>query len=323
MAATFFTYGRGNVDEFMSSTISEYNKTLVDNIYGGMATLNYLESKNRIKRGPGGYSKVVPVRYAKNSTSAFISPTGTISVVPQDNATSVQYRYRTNGTSIVFTDEEQDANRGEAEVYDLIEAKMADAELAGRDTLSVALFDATIGAHEFDNFTTIVDSTGTIGDQSPTAPNTWWSSTETASGSFATQGIKDLTTLSNATSKSMTDAADLSITTQTVYEAFEATMRGFAQFDVIRDGAIDPGVKKGGLKFKGTTCFWDENQVSGVWTMINSRYLYLYVIDGADFKVGPPIRPANQFVTTRLMRWRGTMVCENRARQGKLTGLSS
>ena len=189
--------------------------------------------------------------------------------------------------------------------------------------MSVALFDGTIGANEFDNFTTIVDSTGTIGDQASTAPNTWWASTETASGSFATQGLKDGTTLYNTISKSLTDPADLSIMTQTVYEAFEATMRGFAQFDVMRDGAVDPGIKKGGLRFKGSTVFWDENQVSGIWTMINSRYLYLYVDEKADFAIGPSIRPANQFLSTRLVRWRGTMVCENRARQGKLSGLTA
>lgn len=320
MPTTYFTHGRGNVDEFMSSAISEYNPTLTDTIYTGIPLLRYMNGKGRVKDAHG-YSYVAPVRYAKNSTSAFITPSGTVNVSPQDNATSVQFRYRTLSASVVLLDDEADIT-DEYKVYDLFESKMEDSKLACMDTMSVAMMASPIAANSIESFATIIDSTGTIGDQSPTN-NAWWASTETASGSMATQGLKDLTTLYNTVSKSLVDPPDLSVTTQTVYENYEAVMRGFARFDVMRDGAVDPGVAKGGLKFKGTTCFWDENATSGTWYMANLNYVHLRRFPNADFKVGQFVRPANQLLKVALIRWKGAMVCLNRARQGKLTGITA
>ena len=308
--------------EVIASTFSEAEPGWVDNIYGGMPLLKWMMENGKIKTGSGGASRLVNLRYAKNNTAAFIADSGTISLLVQDNIKVAQYEYKTLGDSMVILDAERDGNVGEEQIFSIVEERMEDAKLALQDKLSLALFDSSIGANEPQSFATIIDSTGTIGGLAASS-NAWWASTETASGSMAAQGLKDLTTLAHTISKSMTDMPNLSVTTQTIYDAYEGTMRGFAQFDTIRDGAIDPGVKKGGLKFKGTTCFFDENATSGTWYMANTNYLYLYVISSANFKIGPVIRPANQFADTRLVRWRGALCCSNRARQGKLTGLTS
>ena len=318
----YFSMGNTAVDEFLSSALSEYNPSIVDAIYTGIPALRYLNSKDRIKKNAAGYSFVQPVRYAKNNTAAFISPTGTVSLQQQNNATSVQFKYRTLVDSIVLTDDEMDVT-SDHQVYDLAESKAEDAKLAGMDLLAQALFAAAPDTTtKIESFPTLIATTGSIGDQSPTN-NAWWQSTVTSSGSVAAQGVKDATTLYNTISKSLMDPPDLGIMTQTAYESLEATMRGYAQYDTVRDGSVDVGLPKGGLKFKGQTLFWDENCTSGTWFMINTNYLYLKVFPNADFKINPFIRPANQVLKAAIIRWKGALVCTNRARMGKLTGLTA
>ena len=86
---------------------------------------------------------------------------------------------------------------------------------------------------------------------------------------------------------------------------------------------MDIGIKHGGLKFKGQTVLWGAAVNSGVWYMINSKYCYPVIHGGRNFQMGPKTRPINQFVDSWLIQWRGTLAITNRARCGKLTGMTA
>jgi len=321
MATTFLTRGPAAVDDYLSSTLAKHTAERADAIYTGVPFTRWLLAKNRIKPGDG-HSYIGNVRYAKNNTAGWITASGQVSTQLQNNVTQFQFRYRTMADSVSITIEELEQNRNnEHKIFDLLGEREEDAQLALMDRMAIDLFKSAAPTNGLETLQTLVASSGTVGDINGTT-NAWWQSTQTASGSVAGQGNKDLTTLHNAIGKSETDTPDVGVTTQTVYEAFEGLARGFNQFDLMTDkNAVDMGLKKGGLKFKGVTLLWDENCNSGNLYLLNTRYLYLAV--SRNFTSTDFVRPANQLVKTSLISWMGTLVVSNRARNGRLTGLSA
>ena len=321
MASTFLVRGPANVDDYIASTLAKHTPARADAIYTGVPFTKFLLAKGRIKPGDG-HSYIGNVRYAKNNTAGWISASGTVPLTLQNNATQYQYRYRHLSDSVSMTMEElaQNANN-EYKIFSLLEEREEDAQLALMDKMATTLFKSTVATNEPENLPSLVLASATVGDINGTT-NSWWQSTVTTSGSVAGQGNKDLTTLHNTIGKSETDTPDAGVTTQTVYEAYEGLARGFNQYDLMRDqGAVDMGLKKGGLRFKGITLMWDENCNSGVLYLLNTRYLYLAV--AKNFEPTEFVRPANQLVKSSLIWWMGTLVCSNRARQGKLTALTA
>ena len=321
MATTFLSRGPANVDDYLSSTLAKHTPERADAIYTGVPFTRFLLEKGRIKPGDG-HSYIGNVRYAKNNTAGWITASGTTPLTLQNNATQYQYRYRHMTDSVSMTMEELNQNRkSEDKIFDLLAEREEDAELALMDRMAIDLFKAAVPTNGIETLPTIVASSGTVGDISGTTYS-WWQSTVTASGSVAGQGNKDLTTLVNTIGKSETDVPDVGVMPQTPYEAFEGLARGFNQYDLMRDkGAVDMGLKKGGLKFKGITLLWDENCTSGTLFLLNTRYFFLAV--AKNFEATEMVRPANQLVKSSLIWWMGTLVSSNRARQGKLTGLTA
>ena len=319
MATTFLSRGPTAVDDYLASTLARNQPARSDAIYTGVPFTRYLLSKGRIKPGDG-HSFIGNVRYAKNNTAGWISASGPVSLTLQNNVTQFQYRYRHLSDSVSITLEELNQNASnENRIFDLLAEREEDAQLALMDRLATTLFKTTVATNEIENMRSIIATTGTIGDISATG-NTWWQSTVTASGSIAGQGNKDLTTLANTIGKSETDMPDGGVMTQTAYEAYEGLARGFNQFDLMRDkGSVDMGLSTGGLKFKGITLMWDENMTSGELQLFNTRYLYLAV--SKNFESTEFTRPANQLVKSALIWWMGALVCSNRSRLGRLTGL--
>src|SRR3990167_4647529 len=104
----FLERGAGitNVDEFLASTLDKYKAGVADAIYTGMPTAKYLMQKDKIKLVDDGHQYVSAVRYLKNDTYAYMSPSGTIALTPQNATTQVAYPWTTGGGSLVITNQE-------------------------------------------------------------------------------------------------------------------------------------------------------------------------------------------------------------------------
>lgn len=317
---TLFTWGPANVDSLLATTLSVFtDKELNDNIFKGIPTWSYLNEKNRVTKN-GGASLLVRLLYQKNSTAAFFSGYDIIDTTPQEGLTAAQFKWGRAAASISISGQEQDANSGEAEVSDLLQDKVSQALQSLTDLMAIQLYAAANNSKAVSNLPLFVDTTSTIGDIN-SSTNSWWQSTVLASGSMAARGRSDMTNVYNTISIQGRKATppDFGVTTQTVYEAYEALLAPAVRFSDTKMG--DLGFTN--LKFKNITLMFDPNVASGEMYFLNSDALKLVVHSKRNFARTPMVKPANQDALTGQIIWQGQLTTNNRRKLGKFTGMTA
>ena len=195
-------------DALLTTTLDNYREKLIDNIFDVYPTLSYLNGKlGRATRGDSGSVKrvldggvmiVEHLTYNQNSTVDSYSGAETLDTTLQDEFTVAKYDWKQYSATVGITGRERRQNNGEAAMINMLQSKVKVAEMSLRDRMSRDVFsDGTgNGSKNIGGLALLVDSGTTVGLLAP-ATYTWWASTETASGSFAAQGLDDMRTLFN------------------------------------------------------------------------------------------------------------------------------
>jgi hypothetical protein len=112
------------------------------------------------------------------------------------------------------------------------------------------------------------------------------------------------------------DQPTIIITTQALYEAYEALLEGQIRY-------TDTDVADGGfqnLLFKGAPVTFDDAATAGQMMFLNTKYLQLVAHSDVWFKPTPFVRPTNQDAVFSQLLCYGQLTCSNRARQGYMFG---
>ena len=318
---TLFTWGPANVDTLLATTLSVFtDKELNDNIFSGIPTWYYLNEKNRVTKS-GGASLLVRLMYQKNSTAQFYSGYDILDVTPQEGLTVAQFKWGRAASSITISGQEQDQNSGEAEVADLLKDKVEQSMMSITDLAGRQLYAAANNTKAVANLPLFVDATSTIGDVN-SSTNSWWQAQVKASGSFAAQGTSDWRNVYNTLTvqgQKMQAPPDFGVTTQTVFEAYEASLVPQLRFANNKLG--DAGFEN--LKFKNMTLMFDPNVPSGECYFLSSDALKLVVHSKRNFARTPMVKPANQDALTGQIIWMGQLTTNNRRKLAKFTGMTA
>lgn len=314
-------------DALLTTTLDNYREKLIDNIFDVYPTLSYLNGKlGRATRGgsvkrtlDGGVMIVEHLTYNQNSTVDSYSGAGTLDTTLQDEFTVAKYDWKQYAATVGITGLERRQNNGEAAMINLLTSKVKVAEMSLRDRMSRDVYsDGTgNGGKNIGGLPLLVDDSTTCGLLAPGTYD-WWKATETASGSFAAQGIDDMRTIFNTISFG-NDKPDFIVTTQAIFEFYEKALQPHERFVDIK--SADAGFQT--LTFKGVPIHFDRDCNSGVMYFLNSNYLNLVVHSQADFATGEFLTRVDQDVTSSKILWQGNMTTNNRRYLGKLTGISA
>ena len=266
----------------------------------------------------GGVSIVEHLLHKKQTDGGFFLGRDPLNTTQGENAILCEYRWQNAYEPIQITfDDEMDNSGDEAKLIDLAGVRMKQAELAIKDRLGQALVTSVAGANNLIPLSTLV-ATGTLGTVAG-GTDTFWQSTVTTSGAFATQGLTDMQTLySTLSSSSMMDTPTHAITTRTVWNRFYATRLPLERLMNTSTGSA--GFQN--ITFNGIPVIWDQYCDSGVLYMLNSNYWNLTVHEKVDFTTTDFIRPSNQMVKVAFILWRGNQTTDNRRRLGKLQSIT-
>lgn len=313
------TYLATTVDSVLTTTLANYREKLIDNIFDEFIMLWWLKQKGRMRYEDGGTSIVEHLLYEKNTAGKWYSGYETLDVTPQEGMRPAEFLWRQCAYSISISRLEERQNAGKSRMIGLLQSKTFQAEQSIKDAIASALFAATRASKAINTLATLVDSSGTIGGI-PRGTYSWWQSTETASGSFASQGISDMRTLYNTISSSGgKEHPDFIMTTQSVFEYYENSLQPQVRYQSME--TADAGFET--LKFKGADIAYDQYATSGVVYMLNSKFISLVIDKATDFITTPFVRPANQDAKTAQILFMGNVTINNPRRHGKLTGVSA
>ena len=306
------------LDATLATSLADYSKTITDNIYNSNVLLRLLKERKRMI--DGGVSIVYPLIKADQNNGGFYLGADNLNTNQTDTETLVEYRWQNVYEPIQLTRDEERINSGQAhKIIDLVGEKIERSELAIQKRLEQALSTAVGGANNLIDLNTLV-AAGTLGTVAG-GTDTFWQSTVTASGSFAAQGLTDMTTATYAVaSASDEDRPDIYITTKTIFQYFEQTR---LPLERIQNGNLTFNAGATNLTYKGVPFTYGNYVGSGLIYGLNRRYIDLCVDTETDFAMTPFVMPVNQTAKVAFILWRGNMVTNNRRRHFKLTGVTA
>lgn len=311
------TWGPDNVGQLLVSTHEKRGKKEVANaIFNRIPTFEYLNSKGKVMLD-GGASIVLALEVARNTTAKFYDGYDLLDVTAQDNHTAAQFKWKQAAASVSISGREANIqNRGESALMNLLNMKQKNAERSLRDIINQKLHGAANTAKDIQSLVTLIDATSTIGDINSTT-NTYWQSLVAAGGVFAAQGVADWRHEYNGL-KNRQGNPDMLITTQAIFESYEATMT-----PQIRYTGLDTGdTKFRDLEFAGAKVRFDDQCASGVTYFLDSDAIVLFVSENVNFIYNDFVRPPDQDAKVAQFLVGLELATSNRRLLGKVTGQS-
>ena len=300
----------------LTTSLADYQKRLVDNVYNSSAVLNRLSQNKRSING--GLSIVEIVIKAKQDDGGFYLGADVLNNVQGHDTTQVEFRWQNAYEPIQITRDEERQNSGDMhKIIDLVATKTQLAQKAIADRLEQALSTPVGEANYLYDLETIVN-TGNLGTLQGSV-ETFWQATVTTSGAFATQGLTDMTTATYAVSSGATiDNPSVYLTNKTIFQKFEQTRLPLERIS----NTLTANAGFTNLTFKGQPLIYGNYIGSGLLFGLNENYIYLAVDSATDLITTPFISPTNQTVKVAYILWRGNLITNNRRRHFKLTSIS-
>jgi len=303
----------------LSTSLADYQKRLVDNKYNENIVERIVNQAGNKKMIDGGLSIVETLIKEKQDDGGFYLGGDVLNTNQGDYTTLVEFKWQNAYEPIQITRDEERQNSGsEHKILSLVETKTKLANLAIRDRLEQAYSTPVGAANNLADLETIVN-TGALGNLNG-ASSTFWQAYVAASGSFATQGLTDMTTSTYAVSSAANiDNPTLYLTNKIIFQKFEQTR---LPLERISDGDLSANAGFKNLTFKGVPVTYGNYIASGLMFGLNMNYLYLAVDTMTDYITTPFITPSNQTVKTAFILWRGQLTTNNRRRHFKLTSIT-
>ena len=315
--------GNANFDAILSTTLKNYIPKLTDNVFSARPLFYALTNGQTIRRVSGGAKIVVPIIYGTNSTAASYSGSDTIATDAQTGITAAEYDWKQYAATVTINGIEEAKNNGEAEIIDLLEGKIMQAEETIIENMNSMFWGngAGNGGKDWLGLNALVgvgnDSGSAIGGIDATdSDNTWWRSTLTNQGGALT--IAAMATMYNSVSVG-NDQPTIIITDQDEYEKYESLLQPQLRYT---DAAVaDAGFQN--LLYKGAPVTFDTHtDLAGKMFFLNTKYIRLVAHSDVWFKPTPFVRPTNQDARYAQILCYGNLTTSNRARQGMLYGLT-
>lgn len=317
---TLFTYGPANVTALLTTTVENRRGEIQDNIFNDLPTIKYLKDKKRI-RVDGGASIIQHLMYGTNTTAGFYNGYDLIDTTPQEGFTAAQFKWKEAAASVsVSNREETIQNTGKSEVFNIVKAKMDQAEMSLKSVLNSAVFSAAPVATALTSLPVLIDATSTIGDVNSTT-NSWWQSLVTTSGSFAAQGRADMLTTWNTlvTRGGGANPVDMIITTPTVHGYYEGSLVPQIRYQKMDEG----NAAFSNLVFKTSPVVFDTACNSGTMYFLNSDAMELVVNSNNDFRLTEFVKPSNQTAKVAQLVVALELTTNNRRRLGKMSSITA
>jgi hypothetical protein len=304
-----------NFDALLSTTLANYRDQLTDNVFSDRVLTNHLMTNGRIRMVNGGTKIVEPLIYGQNSTVASYSGYDPISLTAQTGITAAEYEWKQYAASIAISGIEEAKNNGEAEIINLLEAKIMQAEESMREGFNTMFFADGTGnsGKDWNGLNNLIETGNTVGGiNSATAGNEYWRSyEENTAGALTTA---QMATAYNSVSVG-NDRPDLILTTRTLFEKYESLLQGQLRYTDTK--TADAGFQN--LLFKAAPVVYDVACPSTNMFFINSKYLTLVGHSGKWFQQTQFVRPENLDARYALIMCYGNLTVRNRKKQGKLT----
>ena len=312
--------GNPDFNAILSTTLQNYQPTLVDNIFKDLVLLNHMNERGRVQMEEGGTSIVEPLMYAVNGTASSYSGYDAIDLTPQDGISAANYQWKQMAASIAISGIEEAQNRGTEAIIKLLNAKIMQAEMSVKSDLNTMLYGDGTGNNnkDFNGLGNIVATVNNTVGGIDASTNTWWNPYQDTSA--ATLALTDMGKVYNNASKG-NDVPDLIVTNEDLFSKYESLLTNNVRYQDVKKA--NAGFQN--LMFKQTPVVFDlalaADTSAAPMYFLNTKYLKLVGMNGhwfntTDFQSGTVAGIDARYALVLAF---GELTCSNRSRQGYLT----
>ena len=308
--------GNANFDALLSTTLANYRSQLTDNVFTARPLTYTLMDKGRIRMLNGGTKIVEPLIYGESTTVKSYSDYDSIALTPQTGISAAEYDWKQYAASISISGIEEAKNNGEAEIINLLEAKIMQAEESMREGFNRMFFaDGTgNGGKDWNGLGNLIESGNSVGgiNSASGQDNDWWRSYEENTATALT--LAQMATAYNTVSVG-NDHPDVILSSQTLFEKYESLLQPQLRYTDTK--TADAGFQN--LLFKAAPIMYDVHCNAGTMFFLNTKYITLVGHSSKWFQQTEFIRPEDLDARYALIMCYGNLTVRNRKKQGKLT----
>jgi hypothetical protein len=306
-----------NFDTLITTTLDKVRPVLTDQISNENVLTAWLNMKSRVTLDGGSVIRR-PLLFAFNDTVSSYSGYDLIDTTPQEGLGWAEYTWRQHAGSVVISGEEVKKNSGSAQLINLLQAKVDQLKLSIADDMNAMLWATSVGngGKDFDSIPTLVKSSGTVGNVNPSTYTWWVSSTDATFDLTDPAGVTKMNAMVN-TVRVARSKVDIEITTQAVYQAYEALALPNIRFTNTR--LADLGFEA--IAHKTAEVAFDPDCPSGTMYFLNSDRLEF--VQHRDSWLTPTefVRPYNQDAKVALILSMGNLITDSRRSHGYATAI--
>jgi hypothetical protein len=297
------------IDTVLNSTLTKSRKKLIMASVKSNALQAWAFATNRVEYEDGGHEISNPLTVGRNPNVTSYEYYDTLPLAQTDEFTTATYDWSRVAGSLIISDQEQDENKGQAQIFKLLKAKMEALEESIKEKFSGYLYGAGAGKDPLGLDALIPDdpTTGTLGTINR-ADETQW---RTSAYDFA--GALDQTNIEEAFDDVMMDLTmktnkpDLILCGRNIMRIYRAACRDKMSFALseTKNGARMVDLGFGGVSFNNVPMVYDEDCPVDKAYFINSKFLRLHILRHVNMKLKRLTAPWNQDVIGRRVVWQG------------------
>lgn len=298
------------ISTVLHSTLTKSRGKLIMAAVKSNAFVAWAMANNRVEYEDGGYEITNPLTIGRNPNVGTYEYYGELPLNQTNEFTTVTYTWSRFAGSVIISDQEEDENRGRAQIFKLMKAKMEVLEESIKEQFSAYLYAVGGGTDPYGLATMIPDdpTTGSLGGISRASETQW----RTSSYDFGASGI-DSTNIEEAFDDILMDltvkgdSPDVILCGRNIYRIYRAAVRDKV---VINLSESNSGKKMMDLGFKGVShqavpMLYDEDCPVNKAYFINSKYLRLHILKHVNMKVKELTSPWNVDAHGSRIVWQG------------------
>jgi hypothetical protein len=297
------------METVLNSTLTRSRKKLILASVKSNALMAWAFANGRVEFEDGGHEITNPLTLGRNPNVASYQYYDEVPVQQTNEFDTVTYNWSRVAGTVIISDQEQDENRGQAQIFKLMKAKMQVLEESIKDKFSGYLYASGAGTDPNGLALLIPDdpTTGSVGNISRVAETQWRPSSYDFNGNLDNTNIEEAfdDILLDMTMKG--DKPDVILCGRNIYRHYRTAVRDKV---VINMGESNSGKKMmdlgfSGVKHQNTTMMYDEDCPVNYAYFINSTYLRLHILRHVNMKVKELVSPWNVDAIGRRTVWQG------------------
>lgn len=305
--------GSTALETVLHSTMTKSRRKLMLAALKSNALQAWAFANNRVDYEDGGYEITNPLIVGRNPNVTSYQYYDSLPVAQTNEFITAAYTWARVAGTVIISDQEEDENRGGAEIFKLMRGKMTALEESIVEKFSEYLYGAGAGTDPMGLAALIPDdpTTGVMGGIDRAAESQW----RTSSYDFSNTGAGDLnqTNIEEAFDDVMldlklkNDKPDLILCGRNLYRMYRAAVRDKITFSLAQMGnggrMADLGFE--GCGFNNVPMIYDEDcDVDKVY-FINSKYLRLTILRHVNMRVKRLVAPWDTDAIGRRIVWQG------------------